>query len=96
MPQVTNPANGTSKSNSTFQWSMGGTSYVSSMVIVGSAPGSDDEYPGTEIQKANGTTDNNVTHPHDGEFYYTRVKYRVTPGGSWYTTNSVITTFKSL
>ncbi len=95
MPHVTNPANGAPKSDSTFEWSMGGTSYVSSLVIVGSAPGNDNIYPGTEIPKANGTKDSNVTHPHDGDTYFTRVKFRVTPGGTWYTTNCTITNFIS-
>lgn len=96
MPQVTTPADGAETLKSTFIWTMDSTSYISSMVIIGSAPGSDDVYAGTEIQKENGTTDHNVTQPEDDGMYYTRVKFRVTPGGTWYTTNSTITHFISL
>lgn len=96
MLQVTNPDNGASKSDSTFEWSMDGTDFVSSLVIIGSTPGSDDVYAGTEIQKEHGTTDNHVTHPRDNGIYYTRVKFRVTPGGTWHTTNSAVTHFISL
>jgi len=96
MPQVTNPPNGVSKSDSTSEWSMGQTDFVSSLVIVGSTPGTDDVYAGTEIQKENGTSDNHVTHLRDDGTYYTRAKFRVTPDGTWHTTNSTITPFISL
>jgi len=74
MQQVTNPESGASKSDSTFEWSMDRTDFVSSLVIIGSTPGSDDIYAGTEIPKEHGTIDNNVTHPQDDGIYYARVK----------------------
>jgi len=95
MPKVVNPASGASKSDSTFEWTMDDTEFVSSLVIVGSAEGSDDVYAGTAIPKANGTKDNNVHHPRDEDWYFTRVKFQVTSGGTWYTTGSEITAFFS-
>ena len=95
MPKVVNPASGASKSDSTFEWTMDGTEFVSSLVIVGSAQGSDDIYAGTAIPKANGTKDHNVHHPRDGDWYFTRVKYQVIPGGTWYIDDSDITPFFS-
>ena len=95
MPRVTNPLDGADKADSTFEWTMEGIAYASSKVIVGSVAGSDNVYAGTEFP--NGTTkDDNVTHPHNGKIYYTRVKYRTIPGGPWFTTNCPINKFKSI
>ena len=96
MPEVIEPQDGASTLSSSFTWTMDNIPYSSSLVIVGSTPGSDDIYSGIEIHKANGTIDHQVCHPRDGEIYYTRVKFRLTPEGAWYTTNSVITHFTSL
>lgn len=94
MPKVTNPANGATKSDSTFQWDMEGISYNSSKVIVGSIAGSDSIYTGTEFPKGT-LKDPGVPHPRNGSTCFTRPKYRKLSGGAWYTTNSIITSFIS-
>ena len=98
MPKVINPRDKDPKKDSTFVWDMEGVFYSSSKVIVGSAPGSDNIYVGTEFSRRRSfdEKDPNVRHPRNGQTCFTRAKYRKSPQGAWYTTNSVITSFKSM
>lgn len=92
--EVTNPSDKAIKRDSTFQWKFDGIYYFSSKVIVGSLPGSDNNYVGREFS-APTTTDTGVSHPRDGKKYYTRVRYRKYQGGPWCTDYSVIREFTS-
>ena len=95
MPRVTKPANqgSQSKNDKTFVWNMEGYYHTSSAVIVGSAPGIANYYPG--VEKASGTyQDANVNHPGGNLTCYTRPKYKK-GGAAWYTDGSIITSFTS-
>lgn len=97
MPIVTNPANGTNKGDSIFDWNMAGVYYTWSKVIVGYSAGSDNIYDGGNGFPRPTVRDTGVHHPGGNTLCYTRPKYSKTQGGGapWYTILSTITTFTS-
>lgn len=94
---VVNPSNGSNHSyinpaSITVQFS--GINPYSWKVEVGSAKGTNDFYPGTEILATSGYTDSGVTGlPDSSSNCWTKVKYRTSSGGSWRSLISNETTF---
>lgn len=84
MPRVIDPADTASKSNSTWVWDMEGVLYHSSKVINGTSSGGNDIYAGGSWKLKPLVTDTVVTHPHDGQTYNTRVKYKKSATGNPY------------
>jgi hypothetical protein len=100
MPIVTKPSDGASqkKSDKVFNWTMHNVFHVSSKVIVGSWPGGNNYYPGSNPPKPVGTyTDNAVNHPGNNvpNGCFTRPVYYKVAGGPAYIDLSTITKFTS-
>lgn len=85
-PIITNPPDGALHPHTptaTFTWNMGAISHYSSRVLIGTLPGWSDVYTGREIvNNASSETDNTVTTA-AGKQQYTKIQYRLTPGGIW-------------
>lgn len=100
MPVVTKPADRTSqsKNDKVFNWTMHNVVHISSKVIVGSWPGGNNYYQGSNPPKPAGVyTDSNVNHPGNNvpNGCFTRVVYYKSPGGPPFTELSTITSFTS-
>lgn len=85
MPYVSDPWDGGQHTNPggncTFTW-LDDVGVYSCQLLVGYSPGSSDIYIGNETQ---GLSDPNVSGlPGGGTLCYTRVNYRMVPGGAWY------------
>lgn len=82
MPNVTKPApNGSQpQSDKVFNWTMGNVFHVSSKVIVGSANGAANFYPGA-VKLAGTYTDDKVTHPGRTTTCHTKPVYFKVVGG---------------
>jgi hypothetical protein len=100
MPYVNKPLNGGSqrKIDKKFTWLMQGVFHVSSIVIVGSSPGGQQYYQGSNPPIPAGAdprTDLNVNHPGNNQGCYTRPVYYKVAGGAQCTDGSTITGFTS-